>query len=80
MKTFYVSLVKDLLGAYLEFEADSQEAVRRYLGHNYMTKNGEWKLPWCAVYDERPDNKYGEPIIIKAKCGPVFEADYRQFS
>jgi hypothetical protein len=55
VKTFYISLVKDLLGCYLLVESDSQERVRRYLEHEYFDeKHSIWKLPWCAIYDTLP--------------------------
>lgn len=51
--TFYVSLVKDLLGCYLKLTAENEEAVRAYLAFEYQ-KDGVWKLPWCSVYSEVP--------------------------
>ena len=73
MKPFYVSLVKDLLGCYLEFQAESELAVRQHLSSTYYI-NGVWKLPWCSIYDKEPaPSCMEEPIIIKAQCGKLYE-------
>lgn len=75
MKTFYVSLTKDLIGCYLRFTAESEQAVREYLFREYTTKDGQWKLPWCAVYDQAPEAHFGPagqpPVIIDAPCGTL---------
>jgi hypothetical protein len=72
MNTYYVSLTHDLIGVYLEFQAESESAVRRYLESEYLSKGGVWKLPWCAVYTKRPTRSViGEPIIFKAAGVPV---------
>lgn len=55
MKTYYVSLTRDLLGCYLVATADSEEAVRLYLANEYQAPNGEWKLPWCSIYVKEPN-------------------------
>jgi hypothetical protein len=77
MKTFYVSLVRDLLGVYLEFQAESEAAVHEYLKSEYH-RNGEWRLLWCAVYeaDQLPAyivSRGSAPIIVKALCGQLWE-------
>lgn len=72
MKTFYVSLVKDLLGCYLEFKAESELAVRQYLMKEYFRDN-TWLLPWCAIYTQVPMVPYETPVVLKPKCGPLFE-------
>lgn len=64
MKTFYVSLTRDLLGCYLVATADSELAVRLYLGNEYMAKNGTWKLPWCSIYKEIPECDLGIATLI----------------
>lgn len=74
MKDFYVSLTRDLIGVYLHFQAESDKAVRQYLQAEYQDAQGNWKLPWCAVYDNLEEiSRYGEPILIKAKCGELSE-------
>jgi len=75
MRKFYVSMVRDLLGVYIEFEADSERAVRLYLEKKYLY-NGIWMIPWCAVYTEAPPNA----IIVQAQCGRIWEADYDDHS
>ena len=68
MKTFYVSLVRDLLGCYLAVKADSEETVRLWLVAEYFEeKTRTWKLPWCAIYEAIPDcpHTYGPVIIPK---------------
>ena len=70
MKTFYVSLVFDLIGVYLEYQAESEKAVRQYLEREYLRK-GVWKMPWCAVYSTPP--KEPNAVVIKAKCGTIYE-------
>ncbi len=72
MKKFYVSLVKDLLDYYLEFEAESELAVRQYLMKEYW-RDEQWTLPWCGVYPQVPDVIGTNPRVIKAKCGPLYE-------
>lgn len=73
MQKFYVSLVRDLLDYYIEFDAQSELAVRQYLMTEYFD-NGNWKLPWCSVYKKIPDVP-GATVkgIIKATCGPLYE-------
>lgn len=78
MQKYYVSLTKDLLHCYLEFEADSESAVRLYMDHEYHSKDGTWKMPWCAVYDSIPEIEGDRAIIIKARCGKLYAEDYRQ--
>jgi hypothetical protein len=83
VKKFYVSLVHDLIGVYLEFNADSEQAVRSYLKHKYFDQKADvWKLPWCSVYSKRPVASCGqEPIIIPAGRGyteDLYEADFIQ--
>jgi hypothetical protein len=79
VKKFYVSLVKDLLGYYLEFEADEKETVRLYLRAEYF--GPEWKLPWCSEYSEEEfeslKNRYGVKGVIKATCGPLKKEDWQ---
>lgn len=74
MKNFYVSLVGDLLGAYLVFEAESETAVHQYLEREYL-RRGTWKLPWCSIYTEKPGHQCftGAPILIQAQCGSLYE-------
>lgn len=77
MNTFYVSLTKDLLGFYLRFRAESSDAVRLYLQHTYF-RNDTWTLPWCAVYTQKQldESKVPTPLIINARCGDLYTADY----
>jgi hypothetical protein len=56
MKTFYVSLVNDLIGIYLKYEAPDEDVVREYLARHYRTQDGVWKLPWCSIYTKLPDD------------------------
>ena len=56
-KKFWISLTRDLIGVYLEVEAESEEAVRNYL-HKHYRRDGVWMLPWCAVYDKQPEPRY----------------------
>lgn len=73
---FYVSLVKDLLGYYIEFEADSKETVRKYLEYEYYDK-GTWKLPWCSVYDAQEfEQLRTHRVSIKAKCGVLLAENF----
>lgn len=74
MKNFYVSLVGDLLGAFLVFEAESETAVHQYLEREYL-REGTWTLPWCSVYAEPPADSVfsGPPILIQAQCGSLYE-------
>jgi hypothetical protein len=73
MKTFYVSLVRDLLGCYIEFQAESELAVRQYLVKEYFEPRYQvWKLPWCSVYEVKPTIDR-DLTIIKAKSGPLYE-------
>lgn len=72
MKTYYVSLVKDLIGVYLIFEAESELAVRQYLIKEYW-KNNTWGLPWCAVYEVIPEVPCDRRILIYSSCGPLYE-------
>lgn len=78
MKTFYVSLTRDLLGCYLVYEAISEDALRKYLQEYYLAgyvpgdpMSGTWKLPWCSIYEVIPDIDKGRAIVIKAQCGPI---------
>lgn len=77
---YYVSLTKDLLGCFLEFEADQAETVRLYLTNEYY-RDG-WKLPWCSIYTEQKfkeqTNKPGTITqVIRARCGVlVLELEY----
>lgn len=80
MHTYYVSLVYDLLGCYLEYQAESEGALREYLAERYLVGkdpgdmfSGTWKLPWCAVYLEIPAIDKGTAVVIKAKCSPIKE-------
>lgn len=68
MNKFYVSLTRDLMGIYLEFTANSQEAVRQYLREEYLRKR-QWQIPWLAIHDSVPS----EGCIVRAKCGPLYE-------
>ena len=75
MQNFYVSLVRDLLGYYILFEAESASAVRKYLEREYL-RNGEYRLPWCAVYSEeqfRAGCLDSHAHIIKARCGTLHD-------
>ena len=72
MKKFYISLVKDLLGCYLVVQAESENAVRQYLVHEYFDQGTDiWKLPWCSIYEELPTHGPREPILIH-KHEPIF--------
>lgn len=82
MKTFYVSLTRDLMGVYLVFQAESEGAVRSYLEHEYLDqKTGVWKLPWCSVYAERPVSRMSSlPYrFIDAEPQSLFEGDFPPF-
>jgi hypothetical protein len=76
MKTFYVSMAGDLLGVYIAFDAPSRKAVNQYLEREYF-RNGQWKLPWCAVYDKLPEchHPHGAPVIVQAQCGSLYEEE-----
>lgn len=76
MNTYYVSLVKDLLGCYIKFNAESESALRAYLVDVYMSEDGTWKLPWCSVYEEIPKIDADRAIIIRAKCGDIFNSHH----
>ena len=78
MKIFYVSLVRDLIGVFLVFNAESETAVRNYLEHEYLDKKtGVWKLPWCSIYSARPVSRMSRSyIFIDAEPQQLFEADY----
>jgi len=68
---WYVSLVKDLIGYYLEFEADSRETVQMYLQEEYY-QNKVWKLPWCSIFAAQEfEQQRFHRISIPAKCGPL---------
>jgi hypothetical protein len=73
MKTYYVSLVRDLIGAYLEVDADSEITVKKYLACEYLNRaTGAWALPWCSVYSDPPEEHYGHaPIIIRRRDGAL---------
>lgn len=71
---YYVSLSKDLLYCYIEFEADSEELVREYLLEEYYVSayqtGGTWKLPWCSIYENTiPECDADHAIIIPSRCG-----------
>lgn len=72
MKSYFVSLTRDLLGVYIEYRAESEQAVRQYLEREYY-RNGEWRLPWCAVYESVPPSHTTTPVILQAKCGTIYE-------
>lgn len=76
-ETFYVSLVGDLRGCYLKFEADCEEVVRMYLVTTYLSKTNLWKLPWHSIYKEMPEIDAQIPIVIPAKSGPLHLDDYK---
>jgi hypothetical protein len=63
MKTYYVSLTADLLGVYIKFQAESSNAVGQYLKRTYY-RNGEWKLPWCAIYNSN-DKLPSDKVIVE---------------
>jgi hypothetical protein len=72
MKTFYVSLVRDLLGAYLVYNAQDEAAVRTHLAASYLDPTTKvWKLPWCAIYDHVPPVDADRAILVPAACGPL---------
>jgi hypothetical protein len=84
MKTFYVSLTRDLIGVFLVFNAESERAVRNYLEQEYIDKKtGVWKLPWCSVYSKRPVCRLSgrsyifidaEPVsLLESDCEPYRE-------
>jgi hypothetical protein len=75
MESFYVSLVHDLLGVFVEYKADSRRAVELYLDKTYF-RNGVWKLPWCGIYKERP---LAPCTIVQAQCGRIYEADFEYY-
>jgi len=77
LTTFYVSLVNDMRGVYLAFEADSEFAVRAHLARQYRAPNGEWKLPWCSVYTQIPDCEV-DPEIIRARCSPLYKHQFQK--
>lgn len=76
MKTFYLSMAADLIGVYIEFQAESRVALEQYLEREYL-RHGVWKLPWCAIYtelDRRSAERIGLPVhVVKAQCGQLFE-------
>lgn len=63
-EVFYVSLVGDLIGAYLRVIAKEKSEVRQYLEDEYHY-HGTWRLPWCGVYDEAEFQK------MRHVVGPV---------
>jgi hypothetical protein len=71
MQTIYVSLTGDLLHHYLEYQAESREALEDYLERTYK-KNGEWTLPWCAMYTREEISEDAAFVIIQARVGNVF--------
>ena len=73
MKTFYVSLMQDLIGCYLAVEAEDKRTVERYLQLEYRDrKTHTWKLPWCSVYEQAPGTYMGqEPLIIARRGRPL---------
>ena len=86
MKTFYVSLVRDLIGLYIAFEAEDEATVRMHLANEYLDpKTGIWKLPWCAIYEKIPTKADVEmtgklPQVYRARRQPLVrelvEEDY----
>lgn len=53
---FYVSLTSDLIGTYIKYRAESEEAVRAYVVRSYVKSShasNAYGLPWCSVYSER---------------------------
>jgi hypothetical protein len=73
MKTFYVSMAADLLGVYIAYEAESRKAVNQYLERQYFS-HGQWKIPWCAIYEKIPECHHLQgPIIVRATCGTLEE-------
>jgi hypothetical protein len=72
MKSYFVSLTGDLLGVYIEYQAESQLAVRQYLEKTYL-RDHTWKLPWCAVYERIPNDP--GTVIVPAKCGQIWERE-----
>lgn len=73
MKKYYVSLVYDLMGYYLEYNAESEKAVRQYLARTYYVK-GVWKIPWCAVYSELPIHEGFKSEVIPVN-GTLYEEE-----
>ena len=73
MKSFWVSLTRDLMHVYIELQAESEKAVRQYLQREYMARNGEWKLPWCGVYSKLPENEAGQIVIRSTYAGTIYE-------
>lgn len=57
----YISLVRDFLGYYVEFEYNEEipdeAALRKYMNAHYRA----W---WCAIYKEIPPDPYCTPKII----------------
>lgn len=74
MNTYYVSLVKDLIGYYLKIEADCELTVRKYLCKEYREGNIQ-TLPWCSIYSsEEIKDGYHVPFhVIKASCGTLYD-------
>lgn len=83
IKDFYVSLVRDLLGVYLHFRADSGAAVRSYLEAEYSRECGArtvWGLPWANIYEGIPIVPHNQgPIVVEAmNAGILYLADYQE--
>lgn len=75
MPKFYVSLSKDLLDTYIEFEAKDELAVRFYMQSEYRDQKTQiWKLPWCTIYNEQEieniKQKHSRTTIVKAQTRP----------
>ena len=75
LRSFYVSMSKDLLGVYIHFQAPSERAVRRYLEREYLTASGVWKIPWCAIYEERPVARLVPVYIVDSYGGPLMDGE-----
>jgi hypothetical protein len=66
-------MAADLLGVYIEYQAESRKALEQYLQRQYL-RNGIWKLPWCAIYEEKPISRLSIPFhFVAAQCGQVTE-------
>ena len=72
---YYVSMVKDLLGVFLRFEADSDVTVRQYLKYEYL-QHGTYKIPWCSIYTEIDRRVISNPIILNARCGRLISEQF----
>ena len=57
----YISLVRDFLGYYVEFEYNESIPDRAALG---VFMNKHFRPWWCSVYPELPDDPFTTPKVI----------------